>query len=109
MIDFDKDEQDGTLFRFWIRAASEFPGDTMRAIGRATTPAEYRKALIDLAVAKRINLPPPTLDARLLAAITIVGPKTSPELGVDMTDDYKVKAYNRLRDALYAGREKARG
>lgn len=57
MADFDDDARDGVLFRFWIRAASEFPGETARAIAHATTPAEYRQALTELAKGKRINLP----------------------------------------------------
>lgn len=109
MIDFENDEHDGSLFRFWIRAASQFPGETMRAIGRATTPAEYRKALIELAVSKQINLPPPRIDARVYAAMTIVGPKPLSDLGVDMTDNYKARAYDRLRAVLYPNQEKSDG
>lgn len=57
MSDFEKDDFDGALFRFWIRAGSEFPGQTAIAIAAATTPAEYRKALTELAESRRINLP----------------------------------------------------
>lgn len=59
-FDPDSDELDGALFRFWIRAASYpagWPLDLMRALKDCTTPAEYRKALVELAEAKRINLP----------------------------------------------------
>lgn len=59
-FDPDGDELDGALFRFWIRAASYpggWPGELMRALKDCTTPAEYRKALVGLAEAKRINLP----------------------------------------------------
>lgn len=56
------DELDGVLFRFWIRAAS-YPGgwplDLMRALKDCTTPVEYRRALIQLAQEKRVNLPMP--------------------------------------------------
>lgn len=61
-FDPDSDELDGALFRFWIRAAS-YPGgwpmDLMRALTNCTTPAEYRNALVELAEAKRVNLPLP--------------------------------------------------
>ncbi len=58
-LDFDDDAHDGVLFRFWIRGASEFPGELAAAITRCKTPAEYRRALIGVAKAKGINLPPP--------------------------------------------------
>ena len=47
------------LFRFWIAAASKFPGATARALARATTPAAYREALAKLADEQDVNLPPP--------------------------------------------------
>lgn len=60
MADFDDDDRDGVLFRFWIRAAS-YPGgwpmDLMKAIKDCTTPAEYRRALTELAEQKGVNLP----------------------------------------------------
>ncbi|MCR6673295.1 hypothetical protein [Devosia ginsengisoli] len=58
--DFDSDERDGILFRFWIGAASYpggFPLETAKAICDCKTPAEYRRALTELAERKRINLP----------------------------------------------------
>lgn len=105
MSDFENDEHDGALFRFWIRAGSQFPGETAKAITNATSPAEYRKALIELAARKMINLPPPPMDKRLIAAFCFVAPK--PPAGFDLTDEFKVKAYDALRDALY--REKSNG
>ncbi|XAI96284.1 hypothetical protein [Microcystis phage Mae-JY30] len=59
MHDWNDDTRDGVMFRFWIRAGSEFPGETALAIAHATTPAAYRKALTELAGRKRINLPEP--------------------------------------------------
>lgn len=62
MADYDDDARDGVLFRFWIRAASfpdGWPAETARAIGRATTPAAYRRALTELAMSKGVNLPEP--------------------------------------------------
>lgn len=64
--DFDEDDRDGILFRFWIRAAS-YPGgwpgrlteimsEEFKAAGHAT-PAAYRKALTRLAQEKGVNLP----------------------------------------------------
>lgn len=58
-FDPESDELDGALFRFWIRAGSQFPGETAKAIANATTAAEYRKALTELAHRKGVNLPPP--------------------------------------------------
>lgn len=57
MSEWDNDDQDSVLFRFWIRAASEFAGETAKAIATCTTPQEYRAALTMLAERKRINLP----------------------------------------------------
>ena len=56
-FDCDDDMFDGVLFRFWIRAASEFPGETAIAITRCLTPADYRLALAALAIKHRINFP----------------------------------------------------
>lgn len=56
------DEMDGVLFRFWMRAGSYpggWPTDTARAITHCKTPDEYRRALIDLANEKGVNLPHP--------------------------------------------------
>lgn len=64
MSDFDDDEMDGVLFRFWIRAASwpgGWPVDVAKALTHCGSPAEYRKALTDLAKAKGVNLPPPAI------------------------------------------------
>lgn len=58
--DFDDDYRDGVLFRFWIRAASYpagWPSDVAKALTPCTTPAEYRKALTELAISKGVNLP----------------------------------------------------
>ncbi len=55
--DFDSDDQDGALFRFWIRGASDYPYEVAKALAKATTPAEYRRSLIALAAEKRVNLP----------------------------------------------------
>jgi hypothetical protein len=60
--DWDDDDLDGVLFRFWIRAASwpgGWPIDVAKAIGRCGTPSEYRKALTELAQQKGVNLPIP--------------------------------------------------
>lgn len=53
----DTDIRDAMLFRFWVRAASDFPGETAMAIARCLTPAEYRSALTELARRKGVNLP----------------------------------------------------
>lgn len=55
----DDDALDGVLFRFWTRAASEFPGETMAAIMHCTNLTEYRSALLALAIRKGVNLPEP--------------------------------------------------
>jgi hypothetical protein len=65
-MDYESDERDGVLFRFWIRMAS-YPGGSplklikafgnMRQDGGHITPADYRKALTELAIQERINLP----------------------------------------------------
>lgn len=60
LFDFDSDELDGVLFRFWIRAASYpggWPTELARELYHCTTPADYRKALVSLAKAKGVNLP----------------------------------------------------
>lgn len=57
MIDVNNDDLDAVLFRFWIRAASEFPSETMIAICSAKTADEYRVALLNLARVKKMNLP----------------------------------------------------
>lgn len=60
-VDWDNDNRDGVLFRFWIRAASYpegWPFETAGAIAACTTPAEYRRALTELAKKKGVNLPP---------------------------------------------------
>lgn len=54
---FDDDEHDGILFRFWIRAASQWSGDTARALLACRDAADYREALVGLAGAKGVNLP----------------------------------------------------
>ncbi len=60
VMDFDDDYLDGVLFRFWIRAAS-YPGGWPFELAQVLTPchspAEYRRALIDLAERKGVNLP----------------------------------------------------
>ena len=56
MVD-DDDAMDAALFRFWARAASQFPGDVARALTHCLTQEEYRKALYSLAKEKRVNLP----------------------------------------------------
>lgn len=53
------DYLDAVLFRFWIRAASEFPGATARALLHCTSADEYRAALMKLAQHNGINLPIP--------------------------------------------------
>ena len=58
--DYENDERDGALFRFWIRMGSSGSGhvrEVANAIWPCTTPAEYRKALTELAEKYRINLP----------------------------------------------------
>jgi hypothetical protein len=56
-FDFDSDERNGALFRFWIRMASERPSKIARALVHCTQPSQYRKALTELAQSERINLP----------------------------------------------------
>lgn len=61
-MDYDDDSRDGVLFRFWIRAASYpggFPAALMRALKDCHTPADYRRALTELAKDKGVNLPEP--------------------------------------------------
>lgn len=56
----DDDALDGVLFRFWIRAAAYpggWPGELERVIRDCLTPADYRRALVDLAQRKGVNLP----------------------------------------------------
>jgi hypothetical protein len=58
--DYESDERDGALFRFWIRMASYPEGSPMKltnALNRCTVPADYRRALTELAIKERINLP----------------------------------------------------
>lgn len=66
--DFDNDDLDGVLFRFWIRAASYpggWPGALMKAFeahgpkpGEGNMqPRHYRAALMALAQEKGVNLP----------------------------------------------------
>lgn len=58
--DYESDEHDGALFRFWCRMASYPDGSpTMlaRALSHCVTPADYRKALMELASQERVNLP----------------------------------------------------
>lgn len=58
--DWDDDDLDGVLFRFWIRAASfqnGWPSEVAKALTHCGTPAEYRKALVGLAKQKGVNLP----------------------------------------------------
>ena len=66
--DFNDDDRDGVLFRFWIRAASYpggWPGELMKAFadhgpkpGEGNmTPSHYRAALMALAKKKGVNLP----------------------------------------------------
>jgi len=105
--EWEADDHDGALFRFWIRAASLFPSETAMAITYATTPAEYRKALTDLAVFKRINLPAPPIDQRLKMAMIVIPPR--PPTEHDMTDEFKVRAFDALRDYLYREGKKSDG
>ncbi|WP_336801748.1 hypothetical protein [Kaistia sp. MMO-174] len=56
-LDLNNDDLDAILFRFWIRAASEFPSETMIALCSATTADAYRVALLNLARVKKVNLP----------------------------------------------------
>ena len=66
MTDFDDDDRDAILFRFWCRAASYpegWPGrlnelfmETADLDGRLT-PSGYRRALTTLAQEKGVNLP----------------------------------------------------
>lgn len=55
--DYENDEHDGALFRFWIRMGSERPSKVAVALQSCTTPQQYRKALTELAQKERINLP----------------------------------------------------
>ena len=60
--DYDSDERDGVLFRFWNRMASYpegSPSKLMKAFEGMTrgSPAEYRRVLTELAQRERINLP----------------------------------------------------
>lgn len=102
MIDFDQDDIDGALFRFWIRAAS-YPGgwpfELAEMIGPCTTLAEYRKALFEIARRKGVNLASPEVDKRLVATFALVGPK--PPWGFDLADAVKVRSYEALREILY--------
>lgn len=64
--DWDDDTRDGILFRFWIRMAS-YPGgspsklvaalENMRTGAGNVTPADYRRALTELAQREGVNLP----------------------------------------------------
>ncbi|KAB2752309.1 hypothetical protein [Brucella anthropi] len=66
---YDDDSRDGILFRFWIRAASYpggFPAALMRALKDCHTPADYRRALNDLAKEKGVNLPPHEPASRII-------------------------------------------
>lgn len=63
-IDYEDDTRDGMLFRFWIRAASYpggWPSELVNLIAEHTaagaTPAGYRRALMELARRKGVNLP----------------------------------------------------
>lgn len=56
--DYDSDERDGALFRFWIRAVEDgHAGKLANALTHCRTPADYRKAITELANELRINLP----------------------------------------------------
>ena len=58
--DYDDDTRDGMLFRFWIRMASWPGGSPMKLCGailKCKSPADYRKALTELAIAEGVNLP----------------------------------------------------
>lgn len=71
--DWDDDTRDGILFRFWIRAASfvigGWPSETARALANCHTPADYRRALTELATRRGVNLPEPAdADALLKSA-----------------------------------------
>ena len=58
--DWEDDYRDGVLFRFWIRMASYPEGSPIKlakALGSAVTPADYRKALTELAAREGVNLP----------------------------------------------------
>jgi hypothetical protein len=57
MNDEDDDIRDAMLFRFWVRAGSEFPGETAVAIAACHSADDYRAALTVLARRKGINLP----------------------------------------------------
>lgn len=64
--DFENDDLDGVLFRFWIRAASypggwpsrlaQVMGEEIRDENQAN-PAAYRRALMRLAQEKGVNFP----------------------------------------------------
>lgn len=53
----DTDIRDTMLFRFWVRAAADWPSETARAIAHCHTAEEYRAALTILARRKGVNLP----------------------------------------------------
>ncbi|GIT90162.1 hypothetical protein JANAI62_03550 [Jannaschia pagri] len=66
-MDYEDDDLDGVLFRFWIRAAS-YPGgwplrlsqvfsDHKPSDGGNMQPNHYRAALMTLAKEKGVNLP----------------------------------------------------
>ena len=65
--DFEDDDKDGVLFRFWIRAASwpgGWPGRLCELLkehtptdGSNMLPKHYRAALMALAKEKGVNLP----------------------------------------------------
>jgi hypothetical protein len=52
-----EDGLDGALFRFWVRAIQERPGDLARRLAQCVTPEEYREALICAARAAGVDLP----------------------------------------------------
>lgn len=48
---------DGILFRFWVHMAAQQPGKVANALLHCLTPEDYRRALLKVAEAERINLP----------------------------------------------------
>lgn len=53
----DDDIRDAMLFRFWIRAAESWPGETANILAQCHSAEDYRAALTLLANRHGVNLP----------------------------------------------------
>jgi hypothetical protein len=55
---FEMEEtRDAMLFRFWVRCAADWPGETARALTHCHSAEDYRAALTSLAHRVGVNLP----------------------------------------------------